>query len=515
MALADEPSALRAYPKRPSARENHASRPPSPLQESPEWALVQRIAGSSGFVRSALLTRFLLYVSELTLSGRSIDLNERHIGIHVFGRDDSFKRTDDNIVRNYARILRKRIDNYFLQEGQEEALRLYIPKGGYVPVFERRKTELKPDATPEPKPEPLQELATEAVSGLAEILKVPSAADKSQASSPLPGLIQPAPIKPPSFLPAIEIAPRLQRRFLWPALMLVLGLSAGFALSTFPSLQVSRWLHPESKNAQLYRQFWKSLFSPDRATVLVPSDGGLVILHRFIESPSTLTDYVSGKYRSPEVIGSGLRELTHTTSNTEIPELSRKVESLGDRRYTSMVDLDLTARLSHVPEAIPERLMVRFARDLRMDDLKTDNLVLIGSLDSNPWVELFQQQLNFQFNSGGPFGGSATIVNRHPLPGEAATYASVTGDPAKRTYGVVAYLPNLDGTGHVVMLEGINMAGTQAAGEFLLNQDRMAPIIARARKPNGQLRSFEVLINTNDVAASSSQLTVLSERYGS
>ena len=254
------------------------------------------------------------------------------------------------------------------------------------------------------------------------------------------------------------------------------------------------------------------MFSTDRDTFVVPSDGGLVILHRFLEHPSNLTEYISGAYRRPEVISQGLRGLTKSVSDSELPALSHRVESLGDRRYTSVIDLDLSVRISRQSEVFPERLLIRYARELRMDDLKSSNAILIGSADSNPWVELFQPPLNFHFSSGGAYGGSATIINRHPLPGEKPTYASITGDPAQNTYGVIAYLPNLGGTGHVLIIEGINMAGTQAAGEFLLNSAAMQSVLQRATSPSGELRSFEVLLGTNSIAANSSQSRVLSER---
>ncbi len=42
------------------------------------------------------------------------------------------------VVRNYARTLRKRLDDYFRKEGVDEPLVLSIPRGGYIPVFAPR-----------------------------------------------------------------------------------------------------------------------------------------------------------------------------------------------------------------------------------------------------------------------------------------------------------------------------------------------------------------------------------------
>ena len=42
---------------------------------------------------------------------------------------------EDNIVRNYARILSKRLEEYFARDRGHEPLRIVIPRGTYVPVF--------------------------------------------------------------------------------------------------------------------------------------------------------------------------------------------------------------------------------------------------------------------------------------------------------------------------------------------------------------------------------------------
>lgn len=472
-AMAGDPRRGRIAPSRADSERVERPRTGQGQPQGPEWELVLRIAASRRFERSALLTSFLLYICERTLSGSAATINEHQIGVQVFGRDAQFNRSDDNIVRNYARMLRKRIDDYFANEGCDEPLRLQIPRGGYVPVFVARPAET---------------------------------AAPTVACGPVAPLDEAAEAEAPS----VVVSARSHRVSAgWLLLAILIG---GVIANVLSAALPPHWWRMQSQTARLNHAFWRSIFTDGRDAVLVPSDGGLVILHRFIEQPTSLSDYIAGNYRSPEVIAAGLRALTHTTAATEIPALSHKVETLGDRRYTSIVDLDLTSRLSRLPEVVPERLLIRYARELRMDDLKTSNVVLIGSVDANPWVELFQPQLNFQFTYGGAFGGSAIIVNRRPRAGEAASYASITGDPAQRTYGVIAYVPNLGGTGHVLIVEGINMAGTEAAGEFLLDPQQMAPILSRARAANGELRPFEVLLETSSIAANSSQLRVLSER---
>ena len=105
------------------------------LDGKPEWQLALRIAASKGLSKSDLLPRFLLFICERTLTGNSHEISEQRIGTQIFNRPLDYNPGEDNIVRSYARLLRKRLDEYFLQQGSHEPLRIEIPRGGYVPVF--------------------------------------------------------------------------------------------------------------------------------------------------------------------------------------------------------------------------------------------------------------------------------------------------------------------------------------------------------------------------------------------
>ena len=101
-------------------------------------ALIERVAASSHFGRSARLRDFLLYVGGQSLKEGCPEIHEQEIGAKVFGRPASYDRSQDNIVRVNATELRKRIEQYFATEGAHETLILEIPRGGYKPVFHRR-----------------------------------------------------------------------------------------------------------------------------------------------------------------------------------------------------------------------------------------------------------------------------------------------------------------------------------------------------------------------------------------
>lgn len=113
-----------------------------------EWELVQRVAASPEFERSAKLKAFLMYVCERALQHRPDEITEQQIGVHVFGRASNYSPGDDNIVRAQARVMRWKLDKYFGGEGASEPVTIVIPKGGYIPIFEPRASEISPSISP-------------------------------------------------------------------------------------------------------------------------------------------------------------------------------------------------------------------------------------------------------------------------------------------------------------------------------------------------------------------------------
>ena len=112
-----------------------ADSPSASIQDDPRWHLVLRVAAGPLFARSPLLSKFLLYVVAETLEGRQSRISEHQIGMKVFGRPPGYSTREDNIVRNYARQLRKRLTEHFAGPGKSERMRIEIPLGGYVPQF--------------------------------------------------------------------------------------------------------------------------------------------------------------------------------------------------------------------------------------------------------------------------------------------------------------------------------------------------------------------------------------------
>ncbi len=94
------------------------------------------------FPRSAAL---LTYVVEEALAGRNDSLKEAVIGVEVFGRSPGYDPKADSIVRTQARRVREKLAEYYQGAGQDDPVRITIPKGAYIPEFVAA---VKPPAVP-------------------------------------------------------------------------------------------------------------------------------------------------------------------------------------------------------------------------------------------------------------------------------------------------------------------------------------------------------------------------------
>jgi TolB-like protein/Tfp pilus assembly protein PilF len=112
-------------------------------------AQLERVLSSSGFATSERLSRFLRFIVEQALEGNQ--LKETLVGVEVFGRKPSYDPRLDAVVRVEAVKLRARLKEYYEGEGAQDAVRIDLPKGGYLPSFEAIPVQ-PPESAPAPQP---------------------------------------------------------------------------------------------------------------------------------------------------------------------------------------------------------------------------------------------------------------------------------------------------------------------------------------------------------------------------
>jgi hypothetical protein len=119
---------------------------------------LERILTSSVFRNSRRYASVLRYIVERSLDGTAESLKERTIGIEVFGRAPDYDTTTDHAVRSAVAEIRKRLAQYYLDEGAEAALRIEVQPGSYAPQFrqpvELERAKVDPASPVELKQEP-------------------------------------------------------------------------------------------------------------------------------------------------------------------------------------------------------------------------------------------------------------------------------------------------------------------------------------------------------------------------
>lgn len=120
--------------------------PPADLAVAADvHAALDRLTASPLFSESRRLSRFLRYLVEETLSGRSDGIKEYNIGVEVYERPPEYDPKIDAIVRVEAGRLRSKLAKYYAVEGSADPVRIELPRGTYVPVLAQHRL-------PEPPP---------------------------------------------------------------------------------------------------------------------------------------------------------------------------------------------------------------------------------------------------------------------------------------------------------------------------------------------------------------------------
>ena len=239
---------------------------------------------------------------------------------------------------------------------------------------------------------------------------------------------------------------------------------------------------------------------PDAMTLAVIADGNYGMLRILSEKSGSLEQYLSSQYRE------------NFTPSHLTPREARMMSYLSGSSLTSYADAVVVNALSGMFSASGGILTVRSARDVQLRDMQDGNSILAGSPSSNPWVSLYEGRLNFVEGEGVAGQSVKFFQNKHPRPGEQQTYQGLefTGKTGA-DYATISLLPTQSGGGNVLILQGLQQEGTEAAGLLLadpkgrrrlekalgITDDRSKPIyfeaLIRATAVGGAPDSTEVV----------------------
>ena len=418
------------------------------------WALLERVAASAQLKRAMRLKELLFYVGQRSLKEGCDDVHEQEIGVKVFGRQDSYDTSADNIVRTNVSDLRKRIEAYFKTEGIHEKVIMDIPRGSYLPVFRPRQAEAQMDA----------EAPRMTAIGIAE-----TTAD-------------------------VQELPRAKERKRW---MVAALIAEGAIALLFAAGCAALWMENRAVNQSFYAwqykpnvaMFWTDFLGASQDTDVVMPDTSFAMLQSISGKTFSFNEYLSRNYTSA-------LEDKNLSPDTRIA-----LGLIAARNLGTPSGFKLAQRMLAL-DPLGKRIHPFYARDYMPALLKRDNVVLIGARIANPWDELFESQMNFTAKTEKSF---TTITNRAPLAGEKQVYSRTDSVG----YCTVAYLPNPSSGGGVLLIEGTSAEATEAAGDFLLSEDQLSNF--RNTLHVNKFPYFEVLLKISAVRGT--PLTVTIEAY--
>ncbi len=289
--------------------------------------------------------------------------------------------------------------------------------------------------------------------------------------------------RPPAAEPS-EGAPRHPRR---------LVLLAGVALACIVALLIVFYRKPEESAVRSVsgnrinapNPLLARIFRPAQTTSIVIADSALTLVQDYTGGDVSLEDYLK-----PEFV----ENLTSAAPDVPTRNMLRSV--FGRYYLTSLGDAVVVAKLAQQSVRYGSSVLVRSARHLDFRDLKDGNFVLVGGPRAIPWVELFQDRLNFSLR-GNPKALEFWFENRKPQQGEAARYGSHLAPTSSDSHAVIALVPGPGNKGDVLLLMGIVMDSTEAAAEFV-ERASLPPDLSEWLK--GERHYCEILVHTRGVA---------------
>jgi hypothetical protein len=415
---------------------------------------VKEITESGAFRNSQRSGQFLIYIVEQALAGNFDALKERLIGIELFARTPTYDTGEDAIVRVTASDVRKRLLQYYAQFGEAMEWRVTLPRGSYIPELFHNPQHAKP-------------ISADAVSSAA-LEETHAVVEAVHATAPTLSQMEAA-------------AGRPTRRTLT---LTVAGVCLGSALLTFWACW--SWLRGPSSDSQA-PLVWSGLLDTHRPLQLITSDPNIAEIQGLTGQRLTVSDYANHRY---------------ILDPSNVPPDSLKFANnilRGDK--AAAVDAPIIADIAATAQKYSAGVRVRTARAIQFSDLATeDNFVLLGSPLTNPWASLYLANADFRF-ARDP-AGHEYIEDVKPKTGEKSQYVpSALGFATGQSLAIIAYLRNPDHRGHVLVLAGLNGEGTEAAGQFAVDSNRMQEALRGCGySETHEVGDFEVLLQLDMMA---------------
>jgi hypothetical protein len=199
------------------------------------------------------------------------------------------------------------------------------------------------------------------------------------------------------------------------------------------------------------QRFWGQVYRGGQNADIVLDDAALGMYQEMAGRNLALSDYFDRSYMR------GVEESGQT--------------AIVQRRQSSYSNSSFLWKLFQLVGPLAGRTNVVFARDYTFRALKSDNAILLGNLRSNPWIEPFLAHtgLRWQYDKA-----TGTYFPVDTWAGaEAKAFRNPDSQEGHEGYCAITLLPNLGGTGNVLMVTATGGSAFNAAADFLGDEGAM------------------------------------------
>lgn len=427
---------------------------------------LKKILRSSAFRNATGLKKFLDYVVGKTTQGLAAEIKEYSIAVEVLGKPGEYDPRLDTTVRVQAHRLREKLEEYYNAEGARDEIVIELPKGHYIPQFCRRTAHSDGANAVEIQTPENGQATIEAPPQTSEV-PFPAIAPANRSSS-----------SDTSF----HGTPWIRG-----AIAAILLIVAGVLLSPWirrvsftgsardPTWKTSRADAPVQK---VWADFWKN------------SSSAIVAYSNSIFLVTETSDLLRLKAGDVDGLGAPAKggEALSLAANPRLVKDAGPV--FFNDGYTGTGEVMAVYYLDRLFARSNLNLSVERSQLVTTDDLRTQNVIFLGSVIENPMLSGLSLKENFVFTQPqqAPTLWRARIVNLHPRPGEAASYG-IERDPKTQVlqvdYALVSFLPGVAPGREIAVLAGLTTIGTQAAAQFITSPSGADDLLKRLGGPAG------------------------------
>ncbi len=418
---------------------------------------LNRILQSRVFQGSGIVMTLLEYLAQHSIEDPEAQVKEYTIALEVFGRGSEFNPNTNSIVRVQARRLRVKLQEYYENEGKSDRVLIELPKGHYKVTYSYIEPKEVSASTEEAQPE-------------AGTLQ--PAAQPETAQAPPKGKV--------NITKAVLIAT-------------VIILSVAVILLALPYANSNK----QAQTATLtdlkadYELVWAPFFKTNDKTLLVLSNPAV---YRFLNN----SDSEVAAKNSLQITPEHAEMLADVLNNTLVMKQGRTPRLvLTNTTYTGIGEAIGLYHLTDLFRSLDKEVTLKQSRTVSAEDLKNRNVIVLGSLWVNDWVEKLPVKEDFVYTV------NAGIENKAPLAGEQREYKPRYNNQTGRAevdYAIITVKPGVTEEHRLMILSGLLSEGTQAAAECVTRKECLDELNRRLQQASGEdgpPKYYQALLKVN------------------